>query len=66
MAQYHITYYYLATGMEGRPDIQDYGIVNASSPDEAKRKAARRYHPDMAAQDLDWVIGCLSARLAAS
>ena len=42
MARFHVTYYYLATGMEGRADSRDYGIVEAESADEAKDIVARR------------------------
>lgn len=62
MKRWHVTYYYLATGMEGRPDTEDFGIVEAASAEEAKNKAARARHPGMSQQDIDWVIGCLTAR----
>lgn len=32
---YHVTYFYLASGMEGNPDIVDYGIIWAESKQEA-------------------------------
>lgn len=38
---YHVTYYYLATGMEGRADTYDYGVVYANSKEEAIKKVAR-------------------------
>ena len=60
--QWHVTYYYLATGMEGRPDVEDYGVIAADNAAEAKEKAARRRHPKMSQRDLDWCIGCLSAK----
>jgi len=63
MSQYHVTYFYLATGMEGRPDIEDYGFVDASTQQEAKEIAARDRWPTSSKQDIDWCIGCLTARL---
>ncbi len=35
MKEYHVTFYYLATGMEGIPSTKDYGIVEAHSAQEA-------------------------------
>ena len=63
--RWHVTYYYLATGMEGRPDIEDYGIVEAPDSELAKDKAARQRHPNMSERDLDWVCGCLPAKALA-
>lgn len=28
---YHVKYYYLATGMEGRADTNDFGLIRADS-----------------------------------
>jgi len=36
MKKYHVRYYYLATGMEGRADTNDYGIIEAKSELDAK------------------------------
>jgi hypothetical protein len=63
MPRYHLTYFYLATGMEGAPDVSDYGIVDAATPEEAKRVAARCRHPSMSESDLQWTMGCLTAKL---
>jgi len=60
--RYHVTYFYLATGMEGRADKEDYGIIEATSPEDAKKKAARRRHPHESPQDIDWCVGCLTAK----
>lgn len=60
--RYHVTYYYLATGMEGRADIEDYGEVYAADTENAKYAAARMRHPTMSPQDLNWVMGCLIAK----
>lgn len=62
MKTYHVTYFYLATGMEGRPDIKDYGFIQADSADVAKERAARRRHPKMSERDINWTIGCLTAK----
>lgn len=62
MPRYQINFYYLATGMEGRADQQDYGTIDAATPEEAKMKAARERHPNMSEQDIRWVMGCLSAK----
>jgi len=34
--QFKVSYYYLATGMEGHADQEDYGIVEANSVTQAK------------------------------
>jgi hypothetical protein len=62
MPKYHVTYYYLATGMEGRPDIEDYGYINADSPEQARDHAARSKHPSLSESDIQWCIGCLTAK----
>jgi hypothetical protein len=46
MNRYTVTYFYLATGMEGIPDIVDHGIVEANSPEEAKDIVALREFPE--------------------
>lgn len=42
---YHVTYSYLATGMEGKADIRDHGVVKANSAEEAKDIVARAAVP---------------------
>ncbi len=64
MKTWHVTYFYLATGMEGRADKQDYGFVDAETKEEAKEKAARRRCPEISERDLQWTIGCLTAKEA--
>ena len=39
--KYHVTYWYLATGQEGVPYTHDYGIIEASTPEEAKFKVVK-------------------------
>jgi hypothetical protein len=45
MNKYHVTYYYLATGMEGNADTADLGYVLANSEQEAIEIAGKRRHP---------------------
>ena len=44
--KYQITYFYLATGMEGKADIQDYGIWEGDTPEEAIEKAVIDEYPE--------------------
>jgi hypothetical protein len=44
--KYHVTYFYLASGMEGDPDTEDFGIIEAESEDEAKNKIAHLKYPE--------------------
>ena len=60
MNTYHVTYYYLATGMEGHADTADYGHVQANSADEAKRIVGKRNYPHADQRTQLWG---LSARL---
>ena len=50
MNRYHVTYYYLATGMEGYPDMRDYGEVHANSAQEAINKIGRQ----VSSSDNEW------------
>ena len=43
---YHVTYYYLATGMEGLADTHDYGVIWAMSKEEAINLVAKRRGTD--------------------
>lgn len=58
--RFQVTYYYLATGMEGRADTADYGEVKAKNQLEAKRKVAERECKNPA--DRLFFMGCLSAK----
>lgn len=61
MAKYNVTYWYLATGMDGVPDTHDYGVIEADSPEQARRKVAELDNPGK--PDIqDWTMSCLSAR----
>lgn len=66
--KYRVTYSYLATGMEGHADNRDYGIVEASSADEAKGTVAKQefphdtfYGPNNAYSTREFFLGCLDA-----
>lgn len=68
--KYHVTYFYLTTGMEGIPDKEDYGIIEADSPEEAKQKVVDVIYPfdEMCSPNnsyplKDWVKGYLTAKL---
>jgi hypothetical protein len=43
--RWRVRYYYLATGMEGRPDEEDFGVVEAPSVEAAKDSVAQRKFP---------------------
>jgi len=68
MKKFHVTYYYLATGMDGRADQRDYGTVEADTSDEAKEIAAIKEYPEdiMYGHNNSWSTreffkGCLAA-----
>jgi hypothetical protein len=58
--RYHVRYYYLATGMEGKPDERDFGERIAETAHAACEQVADELSkgPD----DKAWIMGCLSAR----
>jgi hypothetical protein len=64
--KYHVNYSYLATGMEGRADKEDYGIHEANNMKEAMDMALRIKHPiDEPFGNStvnEWIIGCLTAK----
>lgn len=72
--KYHITYFYLATGMEGIPDTDDFGIVLAENEDEAKNiiieiestKALNNRGSKWSDSDKSWYKSCLSAKLVSN
>lgn len=45
MNTYHVTYFYLATGMEGRANTADHGYWEADSAKEAIEKCGKSLHP---------------------
>jgi len=68
MKKYNVTYYYLATGMEGVPDTEDYGIIEAEDAEAAKDKIALHeysddimYGPDNKYSTREFFRGCLRA-----
>lgn len=44
--KFHVTYFYLATGMEGIPDTKDYGIIEADSAEDAKTIVTNKAYTD--------------------
>lgn len=63
MYPYHVTFFYLATGMEGHADTRDYGIFYANSEDEAKDKAINQNGGRMFDRSTwAWTKSCLTAK----
>lgn len=60
MRRYHVTYFYLASGMDGRADTRDYGVVTARNEHEARRKIAEQTCTSV--RDAEWMMGCLTAK----
>ncbi len=70
MSQFHVRYYYLATGMEGYADEEDYGIIEADNREEAIKMVAHQkypidimYGPNDTYSTRDFFLGCLSAEI---
>lgn len=65
MKQWHVTYFYLATGMEGRADERDYGWVSADTELEAREIIAKKIvvaDSSSSSEDVvKWIMGCLTA-----
>lgn len=61
MKRFHVTYYYLATGMGGRPDTRDYGIFEAPDANNAKWQCVAKNGAEYSQIDKDWFYGCLTA-----
>lgn len=67
--KFHVTYYYLATGMEGRANERDYGIVAAPTANEAIEQIIDQeypkdemYGPNDSYSTRDWMRSCLRAK----
>ena len=60
---YHVTYYYFATGMENGPDERDFGVIMAQSEAAAKAIAIKRHFPRHVPDPYGYwfLLGCLSA-----
>ncbi len=71
MNKYEITYYYSASGMEGRADLKYEGIFEANSKEEAKEKCLEKnYKEDKNAtfsshnyKVWEFIRSCLKVRL---
>ena len=63
---YHVTFFYYATGMENGPDEKDHGIITAQSEQVAKAIAIERHHGGFHEGDdpygYYWVLSCLTAK----
>lgn len=66
MRSFHVTYFYLASGMEGQAETADYGVVQAESERDACNIVAARESTRMRGRkDSElhcWLLGCLSAK----
>lgn len=54
MKTYHVTYYYLATGMEGYADTKDHGYILANSSSEAVQLMGKRLYPKSDTRTQTW------------
>lgn len=63
MPLYNVTYYYLATGMEGRADTEDYGVVKANNKIDAIEQIVQKNIADYDSDAKDFFRGCLSIKL---
>ena len=54
--EYHVKYFYHATGMENGPDIEDFGTVSANSEADACDIIALKQYPEdvMYGPDMKW------------
>lgn len=56
--RWHLTYYYLATGMEGRADTKDYGYFYTNTREEAIEECAKYYQNGsnwgLSAKEVGW------------
>ncbi len=59
--RWRVAYFYLATGMEGRADRRDYGVVSAATDKEAIQIVVNRECRGEDQATRDWFRGCLSA-----
>ncbi len=62
MNKYHVTYFYLATGMDGIADTKDHGIVEASTKQEAMEIVAQRTLGDEYKDNLSYRYWGLTAK----
>ena len=67
MSKWHVTYSYLATGMEGKADTADCGIFEASTAAEAREMAVLKEYPmdklyGPGYSSRDFYRGCLSVK----
>ena len=58
--RYNVTYYYLATGMEGRADEKDLGVFLAVDTDDAKTQAIELHYSNLPPDSQTFVRSCLT------
>jgi len=54
MKKYSVTYYYLASGMDGVADIRDYGIIEAENETQVIEKIYKIQFPNEKTEDKYW------------
>jgi len=62
MSVYHVTLYYLASGMEGNPMTEDFGAVHARDAEAAKDSVISARYAGDSASDQEFMRGCLTAK----
>lgn len=66
MRSFHVTYFYLASGMEGHAETTDYGVVQADTASKACEIVAdretRRMRGYLDSNLRSWMLGCLTAK----
>lgn len=65
-SEYEVTFFYLATGMNGNPLSKNYGIVKADSCEEAVNVIMERECDYSSKSDRQFFRGCLTAKLIRS
>lgn len=64
--KYEVTYFYLASGMEGNADTRDYGVIEAETPEQAKEIVIASSFTDESQSVKEWFRIGLSAKLVGS
>lgn len=59
---FHVTLYYLATGMEGNPMTEDFGYVEAHDSEAAKDAVIASRYARSNPNDQAFIRGCLTAK----
>lgn len=64
MNYYHVTFFYLATGMEGHADVRDYGYIEARDEQMAKITVTNEICKGQSHESKQFFMGCLTAEEA--